>query len=148
MFCAFFFRKKRRHGTATPPWAACRVHEEVVAALFFGFPALIQASCAWVAGSLPWSGPCFGRGQLQRCKFLAPEPCTKRLPGEKSLHEGRKISFIHQQAFHLGPFPVMMALMSLSLFKASTGVRLLMSMWSISSRIWLKTGSSSWKNDS
>ena len=37
--------------------------------------------------------------------------------------------------------------MSWSLFRASMGVRLLMSMVRISSRIWVSTGSSSWKMD-
>lgn len=44
--------------------------------------------------------------------------------------------------------PVMIDLMSFSLLRAAIGVRLLMSVSRISSRIWLSTGSSSWKNDS
>ena len=41
--------------------------------------------------------------------------------------------------------PSRIFLMSLSLFNASTGVRLLISRPRISSRIWLNTGSSNWK---
>ena len=42
-------------------------------------------------------------------------------------------------------FPVIIFLISLSLFSASIGVRLFRSKFFISSRIWLSTGSSSWK---
>ena len=44
------------------------------------------------------------------------------------------------------PFlPVIIAFMSFSLLSAAIGVRLFMSVFRISSRTWLRTGSSSWK---
>ncbi len=44
-------------------------------------------------------------------------------------------------------FPCTMRLMSLSLLSASTGVRLLISKPNISSLIWQRIGSSSWKKE-
>ena len=63
----------------------------------------------------------------------------ERLPRAYGSHYF-KVAALHSQYF-----PVSIPLMSLSLLSASMGVRLLMSVCRISSRICVSTGSSSWK---
>ena len=77
--------------------------------------------------------------------YFVPLRETKSFSGNKPSLRRNFCFILWNPTYVAGYFPLTIRLMSFSLFSASSGVRLFTSRFSISSRIWYNTGSSSWK---